>query len=81
MGLLKLIRENKQLMGLLTARSGKQFIFRPDETGDYNWLGWEIDSDYTRGQTHKWYELPKGDIEWFDIDNPPETVNYLPIIN
>lgn len=69
------------IMGLLTARSGTKFIIRPDETGDFAFLGWEIDSDYNRGQTHKWRELPKGDIEWFDVDNPPQTVSYQPIID
>ena len=83
MNLIKLLKENieSNIMGLLSARSGTKFIIRPDETGDFNFLGWEIDSDYNRGQTHKWNELPKGDIEWFDVDNPPETVGYQPIID
>lgn len=83
MGLGKLLKEinSSNIMGLLKTSKGKEFIIRPDESGDHEYLGWEIDSDYTRGQTHKWDTLPKGDIEWFDIDDPPETVKYLPIID
>lgn len=82
MSLKKLFIESiePEIMGLLTTRSGNKFIFRPDITGDFNWIGWEIDSDLTRGQTHKWNDLPKGHIEWFDVDDPPETVSYQPIL-
>ncbi len=60
--------------GIITTKNGK-FIFR-EHQGEY-WA-WEIKGNYSRGMAHKWKKLPEGEIEKFDIDNPPQTVTYLP---
>jgi hypothetical protein len=66
------------MTGLITIK-GIKYVFRDDV--DDVILAWEIHSDYSRGMTHKWGGLPEGPIELFDIDNPPRTVSYLPILN
>lgn len=65
------------MTGIIVTKNGK-FVFR-EHQGEY-WA-WDIYDDYSRGMTHKWKRLPEGEIELFDIDNPPQTVSYLPILN
>jgi len=33
-----------------------------------------------RLMTHKWKKLPRGFVTIFDIENPPDTVGYIPIL-
>ena len=35
---------------------------------------------YDKSMTHKWDKLPKGHVELFDIEQPPQTVTYIPIM-
>jgi len=58
------------------------YVFRTDTSNDFKILAWNIHDDYSRGMTYKWKKFPrKSIVEYFDIDNPPQTVTYLPIIN
>ena len=67
----------RNLMGILTVRSGKRFVFR---YVDGLWLLWGHDSDPTEGACHKHRTLPHGTVELFDVDDPPRTVSYLPVM-
>lgn len=58
-------------------RSGRKFIFREHEGV---WFLWDSQSDISRGRTDKMAQLPPGDVQVFDIDNPPATVSYQPIL-
>lgn len=58
--------------------NNKTYVFR---SHDNIYLAWDIYDDYSRGMTHKWKKLPKGEITLFNIEDPPPTVSYLPIID
>jgi len=62
--------------GLIVTKNGK-FVFRWHET---EFWAWSIYDAYDRGMTHKWEKLPAGEVVLFDIDNPPQTISYLPIL-
>ena len=63
--------------GILTTRNGKELAFRKV---DGVWLLWPVHSDFTRGVTHKLPELPHGTVVEFDLENPPRTVGFVPIL-
>lgn len=65
------------MSGLLTRPDGTKYIFRYH---DGEWWAWDIHSNPCRGMSHKWGKLPKGYVTKFDIDNPPKTVSYQPIL-
>ena len=65
------------MTGLLTRPDGRQYVFR---THDGQVLAWETHSDPCRGMTHKWDRLPSGNVTLFDVDDPPATTTYLPIL-
>ena len=68
--------------GIITTRSGRVFLFRLDFHSS-GWIAWDIHDDPGFGgkiKSHRWNVLPNGTIDLFDIDNPPETVKYIPII-
>ena len=68
------------MTGIITINK-TSYIFR-DDTGFSGIFAWNIHAVVVcdRIQCHKWNKLPKGYIEVFDIDNPPETVRYIPIL-
>ena len=70
------------MTGLITIK-GKQYIFRNDHGFGNEFWAWNIhEKTYAdRITTHKWEKLPKGYVEIFDIENPPETVRFIPLIN
>lgn len=63
--------------GILIRPDGNRFIFR---VHDDEILAWDIFSDPSRGMTHKWKKLPKGTVVGFDIDDPPSTVSFQPVL-
>jgi hypothetical protein len=68
------------MTGLLL-RKNKQYIFTDEHGfGDEIWA-WDIDGDYDRGKRHIWKVFPKGTVIQFDIDNPPDTMPFIPILN
>jgi len=67
----------KNTMGLIETENGK-FVFRFHQN---EFWAWNIYDNYSRAMTYKWKTLPKGFITWFDIDNPPKTVSFLPILD
>ena len=67
----------KMYQGLIITKNGK-FVFRWHET---EYWAWEIHDCSIRGVTYKWEKLPNGEVFLFDIDCPPQTVSYLPILN
>lgn len=68
------------MTGILTIKSGT-YIFRDDHAhGDFIWA-WNIHDDYDRAKVHKWNKIPNNaTIELFNIDSPPSTVNYQPLL-
>lgn len=68
------------MTGILTINSGT-YIFRDDHAhGDVIWA-WNIKDEYSRAKTHKWEQIPNNaQVEFFDIDNPPQTVSYQPLL-
>lgn len=69
------------MKGILTINSGT-YIFRDDHAhGDCIWA-WNIHDDYDRAMVHKWNKIPKGaEVHFFDIDNPPPTIPYQPLLD
>jgi len=69
------------MTGTITIKN-KTYVFRDDHGhGDGIWA-WDIQDDYTKGMTHKWSGFPNGsEVIFFDIDNPPQTIPFIPIIN
>ncbi len=59
------------------------FIFRDDIAQDFKYFAWEIYADGIgfKIHTHKWNRLPKEVITLFNLECPPQTVSYLPILN
>jgi hypothetical protein len=68
------------MTGIIHLKSGT-YAFRTDHHhGDKVWA-WEIHSpDYDKSMTHKWDKLPKGHVELFDIEQPPQTETYILIM-
>ena len=72
------------LTGTVRTRAGHTYIFRNDHAFDSReFWAWDIHDPAPAGRivTHKWTKLPKGFVTLFDLDNPPETVGYIPILN
>ena len=72
------------MTGLIKTRSGKKFAFRNDHAFDSNvFWAWDIHDPTPAGRlmTHKWDKLPKGNVTLFNIDNPPPTVGFIPILS
>lgn len=69
------------MTGIIDIKSGT-YIFRDDHAhGDKIWA-WEIHDEYDKPMTHKWSKIPRqAEVHLFDIDNPPQTVPYQPLIN
>lgn len=69
------------MTGLVTTRRGT-FVFRDDMAADHCFWAWNIKDPHIgwRTQTHKWDALPRGTVTVFDIEDPPDTVMYLPIL-
>ena len=70
------------MQGLITLK-GTQYFFRTDHgQGSAIWAWKTHDPDYhRRSQTYKWDRLPKGAVvETFNLERPPATVTYIPVI-
>ena len=73
---------------IINLESGS-YIFRSDHGGDIKYWAWVIEPVVKdRSQCYKWNKLPKskrsskkGDVILFDLENPPRTVSYLPILD
>lgn len=63
--------------------NGQEYLFRSDHAhGDGVVWAWRVDGDYDTAMTHKWNKMPKGAVvEYFDMDVPPQTVKYNPLID
>lgn len=68
------------MTGLLK-RNGHTYIFRDDHAHKKEIWAWDTKDDYSRAMVHKWRKLPAGEVELFDIDNPPQTVSYQPLLD
>ena len=70
-------------MSGLIITNNKTFIFRTDISDDFFMFAWDSHDENVndRVQTHKFNDFIKGEIIEFDIDNPPETVSYQPLLN
>jgi hypothetical protein len=71
---------NPILMGLIKIGE-KSYVFRNDVGVPNEFWAWDIHDGSIRGVTHKWGQLPRGEVHLFDVDNPPETVGYIPILS
>jgi len=71
---------SKKMTGIITIK-GKRYIFRNDDGNYEGIVAWEIDDNISRPVRHKWDKLPRGEVELFDVDNPPKSLGYLPHLN
>lgn len=69
----------KEITGLLTTKKDVIF-FREDHFTIGGFIGWSIYDTSDRPTSIRWTKFPKGEIEYFDGDNPPPTVRYIPEI-
>lgn len=70
------------LQGIVKLKSG-EYIFRDDHAhGDDIWAWDTHDSDWDKAMVHKWGKMPhKAEVHLFDVDDPPETVPYTPLLS
>lgn len=70
------------MTGIVEISDRRKFIFRADVEPGRIWA-WDIHDDpgfAGKVTTHKWESFPRGAVvEVFDVDDPPETVGYVPI--
>jgi hypothetical protein len=69
------------MIGIIEIGPSK-YIFRDDTSYEGVWA-WNIHDDpgfSGHVTTHKWPTLPRGIVTVFNIDDPPETVGYVPIL-
>lgn len=61
--------------------NGKTYFFR-DDSGYGGVWAWDIYEWHgCHVTTHKWPRMPrKSVVELFDVENPPQTVRYIPIM-
>lgn len=68
------------MTGIIRIKSGT-YIFRDDHGHGEDIWAWNIKDSYTKAMVHKWSKIPNNaKVELFDIDNPPETVAYQPLL-
>lgn len=68
--------------GIITTKKGNKYIFRNDHGHEKEFWAWNIHDNYDKATVHKWKKLPKHDyVELFDIENPPQTVSFQPLLN
>ncbi len=63
--------------------NNKKYIFRTDHGHGNDIWAWDYyDENYDSATVHKWKVMPKNhQIEYFNIETPPQTVSYNPLIN
>jgi hypothetical protein len=75
--------------GIISLESG-DYLFRDDHCGEIKFWAWKIEHDNItdRAQCYKWNKLPKpkkslklGHVTLFNMDDPPRTIPYLPILD
>lgn len=85
-------RKNLQFarQGIINLESGS-YIFRGDVFSEQKYWAWKIEPVLDiggRSQCYKWEKLPrskktsgKGDVVLFNIDNPPRTISWTPLLD
>jgi hypothetical protein len=72
------------MQGLLTTKRGRhRYVFRDDHGyGPPKFWAWCIDDVPVKGRVmcHKWPKRPDGELVLFDLDEPPATVSYIPLL-
>jgi len=77
------------IQGIISLESG-DYLFRGDVYADQKYFAWMIEHDNLtdRVKCHKWTKLPrpkkkllKGDVILFNVDDPPRTIPWLPILD
>lgn len=68
---------NKSITGILVTNKDVYF-FRNDDHNFKGYVAWSIYDTSHKPKVYKWEKLPKGDVEYFDSENPPPTVRYIP---
>jgi len=61
-------------------RRGKRFLFREHYDPPFYYIAWDVDILTYRPPRERWVKLPKGEVELFDLDNPPATVKFISIL-
>ncbi len=72
-----------KMQGYVTTAKGDTYVFRDDHGHDPCVWAWNIHDtdDGDRAMTHKWANLPRRSaVVLFEVDNPPCTVPYVPIL-
>lgn len=69
------------LQGMVELKSGT-YIFRDDHAHGEDLWAWDIhDEDWDKAMVHKWGKMPRrAVVHLFDMDDPPETVPYIPLL-
>jgi len=70
------------MQGMLTHKN-ESYLVRDDAGFDHKYWAWNVHDKPKRGDnvvTHKWNTLPKGEMELFNLDQPPATVAYNPFL-
>ena len=70
------------MIGILKTKNGT-YIFRDDHGFEPGIWAWNIHDELGISDhiiVHKWDQLPKGEVILFDIESPPNTIPYLPIL-
>lgn len=69
------------MQGMITTKNNT-YIFRKDHAHEPGFWAWRIydPAPGDRVKTHKWKELPKGKIVLFNLDAPPRTLPFIPLL-
>ena len=75
------------MTGKVITKKNKSFLFTTNSYHGHDSKIWAWDMYNDGGFTgrtplHKWDNFPKGStVIWFDIDNPPKTVGFIPTLS
>lgn len=70
------------MTGVIYLKSAAYFVRDDHGFGPEVWA-WDTHADpgiEGRVPTHKWLRLPRGRLEVFDVESPPATVSYRPLL-
>lgn len=76
------MKKEKKRKGLLEL-NGDVYVFRNDHAHKKSIWAWKIHDDYDKGMVYKWLKMPRKAkiLHLFDIDDPPPTAPFIPILN